>query len=144
MTGKVLFFSSFFLLFFSIVYFFSLHHIYPFSSISLFFCLPCFLISPPIPNPPPPCYLLSLSHFLNPFFPLCSPFYAFLLPLTPFSLSNPICWIFDQLRQQEETNSHFIIHTFSSSPAICPSTKSDPARKVELPRFNNMNERTQT
>lgn len=50
------------------------------------------------------------------------------------SLSNTICWIFDQLRQQEEINSHsFIIYTFSSSLAICPSTTSDPASKSNCP-----------
>lgn len=54
-------------------------------------------------------------------------------------LSNPIFGIFDQLRQQEEINTHFfIIHTFSSSLAICPSTTSDPARGEQLPRLTRV------
>lgn len=51
------------------------------------------------------------------------------------SLSNPVCRIFDQLRQQEEINAQapFIIHIFGSSPAICPSATSDQANKPSRP-----------
>lgn len=80
--------------------------------------------------------LLSCSHRLyafapfSIFFPSSYPSSTHFLPL-----SNPICQIFDQLRQQEEINPHFFIHiyihihTFSFSPTICPSTTSDQASK---------------
>lgn len=82
---------------------------------------------------------LSLSfHFVTSFIPLSRFLFSLLLCLSFFRsflpLSSPICRIFDQLRQQEEINSHFfIIHTFSSSPAICPSATSDPASKWNCP-----------
>lgn len=75
------------------------------------------------PLPFCPCFLLATPH--NPFSHLPGGLHAFL------SLSNPVCRIFDQLRQQEEINAQapFIIHIFGSSPAICPSATSDQANK---------------
>lgn len=83
------------------------------------------------------CCFHSLTYFAPLYFVLFFIFSLFMpAPLSThfLSLSYSISWIFDQLRQQEEINSHpFIIHTFSSSPAICPSTTSDPASKSNCP-----------
>lgn len=72
----------------------------------------------------------SLKSFFLYFCPLCYflSFYSHPSSTHFLSLSNPICQMFDQLRQHEEINSHpFIIHAFSSSLSICPFTTSDPA-----------------
>lgn len=110
---------------------FFLLNIYPLSSISLFFFLFYFT-----GFPSPISRLLSSSPVLSQYsslFALCFHFhllsfgfffsllYAFLLPLTPFSLSNPIHWIFDQLRQQEETlTSSLFIHSPLLPPSVHP------------------------
>lgn len=105
-----------------------------FSSMFLFlpFCLncftSCFFTSFPHLLNHNPSLLLPLPHLLYSFISSSHSLFSACPSSTHFlSLSNPICRIFDQLRQQEEINFHsFIIHTFSSSPTICPSTTTDP------------------
>lgn len=127
-------FSPFFLFFCIYIYQFS------FNLFLLLFCLKCLLASFTLPlHNPSPFLLLSFSHCLYAF----APFSIFSLLPIPLPLTSSLRQIqyvrslisWGNMRKSTLT-SLFIyihIHTFSSSPTICPSTTSDQASKSNCP-----------
>lgn len=79
--------------------------------------------------------LLFSSHSLT--YLIFCPIFSLLMPV-PLPLTSSLCQtqyvgsLISWGNRRKSTHS-FIIHTFSSSPAICPSTTSDPASKSNCP-----------